>query len=377
MTRIPFNRPFEAGGELAYIQMALSNNHLSGNGTFTRRCQAWLEEHIGAKKALLTHSCTGALEMGALLAQIHPGDEIIMPSYTFVSTANAFVLRGGVPVFVEIRRDTLNMDESVVEDAIGPRTKAIVPVHYAGVSCEMDVLRPLADDHNLLLIEDAAQAIGSRYHGRPVGADGQLAALSFHETKNVICGEGGALLLNDQGFVERAEIIWEKGTNRSQYFRGEVDKYTWVDIGSSFLPSELNAAFLMAQLEHVDRILGRRLAIWNQYHHRFADLETRGLARRPVVPPHCQHNAHMYYLLVDNLDVRTAMLDHLRSREIQAVFHYVPLHSAPAGERYGRPHGSLSVTSDTSQRLLRLPLSTGMTESETDRVADAVFEFFS
>jgi dTDP-4-amino-4,6-dideoxygalactose transaminase len=377
MAKILFNSPFETGKELPYIQEALANHHLSGNGKFTRKCQAWLEERIGCRKSLLTHSCTGALEMAALLADISPGDEVIMPSYTFVSTANAFVLRGGIPVFVDIRRDTLNIDESKVEDAISAQTKAIVPVHYAGVSCEVDSLRAIADKHKLLLIEDAAQAIGSTYHGRPVGSDGHIAALSFHETKNVICGEGGALLINDDRFAERAEIIWEKGTNRSQFFRGQVDKYTWVDVGSSYLPSELNAAFLMAQLEEMDSILRRRLAIWDRYHECFAGLESRGVVRRPFVPQHCNHNAHMYYLIFESLAVRSAVIERLRSVGVQAVFHYIPLHSAPAGKKYGRAHGDLSTTGDISDRLLRLPLYAGMTESDVDCVIANLTSFFS
>lgn len=315
--------------------------------------------------------------MAAILADIKPGDEVIMPSYTFVSTANAFVLRGGVPVFIDIRRDTLNIDEFKVEDAISPRTKAVVPVHYAGVSSEMNFLRPIADKHNLLLIEDAAQAIGSTYHGRPVGSDGHIAALSFHETKNVICGEGGALLINDARFVERAEIIWEKGTNRSQFFRGQVDKYTWVDVGSSYLPSEMNAAYLMAQLEEIDSISEKRFAIWNRYHEYFAGLESRGLVCRPHIPPHCRHNAHMYYLVFESLDVRSAVIEYLRSADIQAVFHYIPLHSAPAGKKYGKVHGNLSITNEISDRLLRLPLYAGMNENEGERVAEALVGFFS
>jgi dTDP-4-amino-4,6-dideoxygalactose transaminase len=377
MARITFNRPFITGKEFAYIEEAISYSHLSGNGKFTRRCQSWLEQNIGSKKALLTHSCTAALEMAALLAEIAPGDEVIMPSYTFVSTANAFALRGGTPVFVDIRRDTLNLDESKVEGAITNRTRVIVPVHYAGVSCEMDALRSIAERYKLLLIEDAAQAIGSTYHGRPVGREGHLAALSFHETKNVICGEGGALLLNEARFVERAEIIWEKGTNRSQFFRGQVDKYTWVDVGSSYLPSELNAAFLMAQLEQVHSISDRRSAIWNHYHERFAELESRGFAQRPLIPRHCHHNAHMYYLLFENLTVRTAVIEYLRTAGIQAVFHYVPLHSAPAGRKYGRQHGELSITNEISDRLLRFPLYAGMTVDDAEFVVTSLLGFFS
>ena len=353
--KIPFNKPYMAGRELEYIAQAHANGHLSGDGPFTRRCHAWLEERIGCKKALLTHSCTGALEMAALLLDLQPGDEVIMPSFTFVSTANAFVLRGAVPVFVDIRADTLNLDESLIEAAITPRTRAICAVHYAGVGCEMDAIMSIAHKHGLFVVEDAAQCILSSYKGRPLGGMGHLAALSFHETKNVICGEGGALLINDQRFVERAEIIREKGTNRSKFFRGQVDKYTWVDIGSSWLPGELNAAFLAAQMERADEITARRLEIWRRYYDWSAPLEASGAVRRPVVPSHCGHNAHMFYLLLPDLERRTAFIARLRDDGILAVFHYIPLHSAPAGRRFGRS-GELPVTDDVGDRLVRLPL---------------------
>jgi dTDP-4-amino-4,6-dideoxygalactose transaminase len=354
--RIPFNRPYMAGRELEYIAEAHANKHLAGNGAFTRRCQEWLQDRLGCRKALLTHSCTAALEMAGLLADLGPGDEVILPSFTFVSTANAFVLRGAVPVFVDVRPDTLNLDERLVEAAITPRTRALVAVHYAGVPAEMDALLEIADRHRLLVIEDAAQAVLSRYRGRPAGSLGHLAAVSFHETKNVISGEGGALLINDPRFLSRAEILWEKGTNRGALLRGEVDKYTWIDVGSSFLPSELIAAFLWAQLEKADEILGERLRVWETYHDTFTLLEAQGFARRPHVPDHCRHNAHLYYLLLDGLPRRTAFIERMKREGIAPVFHYVPLHSSPAGQRYGRVAGRMDVTDRTSDGLVRLPL---------------------
>lgn len=369
--RIPFNRPAIVGQEFDNVRAAVDAGHLSGDGAFTRRCHAWLEARTGARKALLTHSCTAALEMAAILADVGPGDEVIMPSYTFVSTANAFVLRGAVPVFVDITPDTLNLDPSHVESALTARTRAIVPVHYAGVGCEMDEILGLAARHDLLVIEDAAQGVMSRYRGRPLGSIGHLAAVSFHETKNVISGEGGALLVNDERFAARAEIIREKGTNRGSFFRGEVDKYTWVDIGSSFLPSEIIAAFLHAQMEQAEALTRRRLAIWQRYHEAFADLEAEGIVRRPCVPPHCEHNAHMYYLLLRTADERTAVLAALKRRGVGAIFHYVPLHSSPAGRRYARAHGTLAVTDDVSERIVRLPLWPGVEEVQ-DEVVGAV-----
>lgn len=368
--RIPFNKPYMTGQELVYIAEAHAKSHLAGDGEFTKRCNAWLEQRIGSAKALLTHSCTAALEMAAILADIRPGDEVIMPSYTFVSTANAFVLRGGVPVFVDIRPDTLNIDESKIEAAITVRTKAIVPVHYAGVSCEMDVIMDIARRHGLLVIEDAAQGIMSSYKGRQLGGIGHMGALSFHETKNIISGEGGALLINDPAYVERAEIIREKGTNRSQFFRGQVDKYTWADIGSSYLPGEVIAAFLWAQMEQADSITQRRLDIWNQYHAALEPLEIAGKLRRPLVPADCLHNAHMYYVLLDSLETRTRVIEGLKNRDINAVFHYVPLHAAPAGKRFARTCGSLHNTESLSDRLLRLPLWVEL--QEVARVADAL-----
>jgi dTDP-4-amino-4,6-dideoxygalactose transaminase len=367
---IKFNKPYMTGRELWFISQAHANGHLSGDGAFTRRCHAWLEERTGCAKALLTHSCTAALEMAALLLELQPGDEVIMPSFTFVSTANAFVLRGAVPVFVDIRADTLNIDEDLVEAAITPRTKAVCVVHYAGVGCEMDAIMAIARRHGLAVVEDAAQGIFSTYRGRPLGSIGAFGALSFHETKNVISGEGGALLVNDPACVERAEIIREKGTNRSRFFRGQVDKYTWVEVGSSYLPSEILAAFLAAQLEEAEDITRRRLAIWDRYHAWAEPFERRGMLRRPIVPAHCTHNAHMYYLLLPSLERRTAFIDGLKQRGVGAVFHYIPLHSSPAGLRYGRSAGELPVTDSTSDRLVRLPLWAGL-EEHMDEVLDA------
>jgi dTDP-4-amino-4,6-dideoxygalactose transaminase len=357
---IPFNKPYMTGRELWYIAQAHANGHLAGDGLFTKKCHAWLENHTGTKKALLTHSCTAALEMAAILAEIKQGDEVIMPSYTFVSTANAFVLRGAVPVFVDIRPDTLNIDESLIESAITARTKAIVPVHYAGVACEMDTIMDIAQRHNLLVIEDAAQGIMSTYKGKPLGTIGHLGAYSFHETKNIISGEGGALLINDERFVERAEIIREKGTNRSQFFRGQVDKYTWTDIGSSYLPGEVIAAFLSAQMEEAENITQRRLAIWQQYNETLMPLEQAGKLRCPRVPEHCQHNAHMYYILLDSLAKRAEVITYLKAHDINAVFHYVPLHNSTYGQQHGRSHGDLPVTAMISDCLLRLPLWLGV-----------------
>ena len=368
--KIFFNRPHMTGKELYYIAEAKFGNMLAGDGTFTKRCHQWLEAHTGCAKALLTHSCTAALEMTALMLDIQPGDEVIMPSYTFVSTANAFVLRGAVPVFVDIRADTLNLDERLVEAAITPRTKAIVPVHYAGVACEMDSIMAIARKHGLHVVEDAAQGVMSTYKGKALGSIGDLGAFSFHETKNVISGEGGALLVNTPEQVLRAEIIREKGTDRSRFFRGEVDKYTWQEVGSSFLPGELIAAFLWAQLEEAQAITDNRLATWDAYHASLASLERQGLLRRPIVPQGCQHNAHMYYVLLAPGIDRQAVLSALKQHEIYAVFHYVPLHSSPAGERYGRTHGAMEVTDYSAERLLRLPLWWGMPQDTQQRVVE-------
>jgi len=369
---IPFNRPYATGNELAYLAEAQRNHHLSGDGVFTKRCHQWIEQQTGCARALLTHSCTSALDLAALLLDIKSGDEIILPSFTFVSTANAFVLRGAVPVFVDIREDTLNLDERLIEAAVTPRTRAIVPIHYAGVCCEMDSMMAIARRHQLRVVEDAAQGIMSAYKGRAPGAIGDLGSFSFHETKNIMSGEGGSLLVNDPALVLRAEIIREKGTDRGRFFRGEVDKYTWQDIGSSFLPNEITAAFLWAQLEQAQRITAERLAIWQRYHEMLAPLEQRGLLRRPIVPADCRHNGHIYYILVRSHAERQKVLDGLRENRIQGVFHYVPLHSSPAGMRYGRAHGDLSLTTSLSQRLVRLPMWLGLSEAQQQRVSEVL-----
>ena len=369
---IPFNKPYMTGRELGYIERAHANHKLAGDGPFTRICHDWLERETGARRALLTHSCTAALEMAAILSEAGPGDEVIMPSFTFVATANAFVLRGATPVFVDIRPDTLNLDESQVEAAVTSRTRAIVPIHYAGVGCAMDELMDVAARHGLLVIEDAAQGIMARYKDRPLGSIGQMAALSFHETKNVQSGEGGALLLNDDKLVERAEIIREKGTDRSRFFRGQVDKYTWVDIGSSFLPGEIIAAFLAAQLEAAAEVTRRRIAIWERYHAAFAELEAAGLVRRPVIAPDCTHNGHIYYLLLPSLAARTGFMQALHRHGVSTVFHYIPLHSSPGGRRFGRAAGALPVTDDLSERLVRLPLWVGFEDFQEQVIAAVV-----
>ncbi|MGX9556078.1 dTDP-4-amino-4,6-dideoxygalactose transaminase [Pseudomonas sp. CFBP 5750] len=372
--KIQFNRPFMTGKELHYIAEAKSGNMLAGDGPFTKRCHEWLESRSGCDTALLTHSCTAALEMAALLLNIEPGDEVIMPSYTFVSTANAFVLRGGVPVFIDIREDTLNLDESLIESAITARTRAIVPVHYAGVACEMDTIMDIAKRHDLRVVEDAAQGVMATYKGRALGSIGDLGAYSFHETKNVISGEGGALLVNESSLALRAEIIREKGTDRSRFFRGEVDKYTWQEVGSSFLPGELIAAFLWAQFEEAERITHERLEIWQRYHELLEPLEVDGLLRRPIVPEECQHNAHMYYvLLAPGLD-RQHVLGEFKKHDIFSVFHYVPLHSSPGGKRYGRAHGALEVTDRQSERLVRLPLWIGLSAEQQQRIVKVLTE---
>jgi dTDP-4-amino-4,6-dideoxygalactose transaminase len=373
MTRyLPFNRPYLTGREFANMQRAVDNLHLAGDGQFTRQCQAWLEARVGCHQALLTHSCTGALEMAALLLDLQPGDEVVMPSFTFVSTANAFVLRGARPVFVDVRPDTLNIDDRRLEEAITPATRAVVAVHYAGVPCEMAGISDLAKKSSVAVIEDAAQALGSAYRGRPAGGFGVMSAISFHETKNIIAGEGGALLVNDERLAERAEIIREKGTNRSRFFRGQVDKYTWVDLGSSFLPSELTAAFLHAQMEEADEITRRRREVWRWYHARFAELERRGALRRPVIPEGCEHNAHMFYLLANDAATRSRLLTYLNDNGVNAVFHYVPLHSSLAGRRFGRTVGPMTATNEAAERLVRLPLWIGMTEDDVDRVRGLV-----
>lgn len=369
---IPFNWPNMTGKELHYIAEAHFNGRLAGDGPFTKRCHAWLEARTRCAKALLTHSCTAALEMAALLLDIEPGDEVIMPSYTFVSTANAFVLRGAVPIFVDVREDTLNIDERLIESAITPRTRAIVPVHYAGVACEMDTIMAIAARHGLKVVEDAAQGVMATYKGRALGSIGDLGAYSFHETKNVISGEGGSLLVNNPALTPRAEIIREKGTDRSRFFRGEVDKYTWQEVGSSFLPGELMAAFLWAQFEEADKITRERLSSWNRYHALLESFETNGVLRRPVLPKECQHNAHMYYVLLSPSVNRQTVLDEFRRHDISSVFHYVPLHSSPAGLKYGRTHGDLSVTNSVAERLVRLPLWVGLTEVQQEKVVDTL-----
>ncbi|MGH8661529.1 MAG: dTDP-4-amino-4,6-dideoxygalactose transaminase [Burkholderiales bacterium] len=375
--KIPFNKPFTVGGELENIARAVREGHLSGDGPYTRRCHRWLEERLGAKRALLTHSCTAALEMAAILCDLEPGDEVIMPSVTFVSTANAFVLRGAVPVFVDVRDDTLNLDERLAGAAVTPRTKAIVPVHYAGVACEMDALIALARARDLMVVEDAAQGMLAEYKGRKLGAIGHLGCLSFHETKNVISGEGGALLVNDERLAARAEVIREKGTNRAQFFRGEVDKYSWVDIGSSYLPSELVGAFLWAQLERAEAINAKRIGLCSAYRKGLEALERRGALALPRrEPAGVTGNGHMFYVLLKDLATRTRLIEHLKARGIHSVFHYVPLHSSPAGRKFGRAAGPMTVTDDVSGRLLRLPLYYDLTEAEVDGIAAAIKEFF-
>lgn len=375
MKPIPFNHPFIIGRELSLIADAVAQGHLSGDGKYTKLCHRWFEDKLNSRKALLTHSCTGALEMAAILCDLQPGDEVILPSYTFVSTANAFVLRGAIPVFVDIRRDTLNIDEKLIEAAITPKTRVIVPVHYAGVPCEMDTIMSIAKRHHLLVVEDAAQALLSTYKKRALGSIGHFGCLSFHETKNIISGEGGALLINDERFTERAEIIREKGTNRSQFFRGEVDKYTWVDIGSSYLPSELVSAFLYAQLERAGEITAKRCHICTSYRSQLSPLHQAGLLRCANFDD--DSNGHMYYVITDSLSTRTALIAHLKKQAINPVFHYVPLHSSPAGRRYGRVSGEMQATDDLSNRLLRLPLYYEMTDEDVLRVSQAILSFYN
>jgi dTDP-4-amino-4,6-dideoxygalactose transaminase len=369
---IPFNRAFLTGKELGYIREAVNAGHISGDGVFTRKCQAILQDTVGSRQALLTTSCTDALEMTALLLDIEPGDEVIVPSFTFVSTVNAFVLRGAVPVFADIRPDTLNIDETRLEGLITARTRAILVVHYAGVGCEMDAIIALARRHHIAVVEDNAHGLFGRYRGRPLGTFGQLATLSFHETKNVSCGEGGALLINEPAYGERAEIIREKGTNRAQFFRGQVDKYTWVDLGSSFLPSDLLAAFLLAQLESADLIQARRRKIWTTYQRELAAWAGREGVRLPVVPAHCEQPYHMFYLLLPSLAERQSLIAHLKARQIMSAFHYVPLHLSPMGIRFGGQPGMCPVTEDVSDRLLRLPFYTELSEDDQARVIAAI-----
>jgi dTDP-4-amino-4,6-dideoxygalactose transaminase len=365
---IPFNRPVLAGNELEYVREAIGLGHLAGDGVYTEKCQRWIAKLTGARAVLLTHSCTAALEMAAILIGIEPGDEAIMPSYTFASTANAVVLRGGTPVFVDIRPDTLNIDEALIEPAITPRTKAIFPIHYAGVPADMDRINQLAEAHDLFVVEDAAQAIGSKYQGRPAGSLGDLAAFSFHETKNIIAGEGGALAINDPEMIERAEIIRDKGTNRKKFFRGEIDKYTWVDLGSSFLPSELVAAFLFGQIEQIETIQRDRIASWKIYDAALRPFHNRSL-RTPITPPNCEPNAHLYYIFMPSFDLRQELIARMKADGITTPFHYIPLHNAPAGLRFGRTSGQLVHTEELSARLVRLPLYPRMGD-EIQRVVD-------
>ena len=373
--KIPFNKPAVVGTEMQYMADALQRGHISGDGYYTRRCHALLEDQLGVKKALLTTSCTHALEMSALILGIQPGDEVIVPDFTFVSTVNAFVLRGATPIFSDVRPDTLNMDEAQLERLITPRTKAIVPVHYAGVGCAMDAIMEIADRHNIPVVEDNAHGLYGCYKERQLGTFGVMATQSFHETKNFTCGEGGALLINDPRYVERAEIIREKGTNRSRFFRGQVDKYTWVDVGSSFLPSDLLAAYLYAQLEQRDEIQGKRAAIWTQYADQLPAWAASNAVRLPVIPEDCEQTYHMFYLLLPSLDARTRLIDHLKAQEILSVFHYLPLHLSDMGRKYGGEPGDCPVTEDISDRLLRLPLFYNMTSEEQERVIDAITSF--
>lgn len=373
---IRFNVPPYVGKETEYMKEAIDSHKICGDGEFTKRCNAWIEEHTGTAKALLTTSGTQALEMAALLSDIQPGDEVILPSYTFVSTANAFVLRGAKLVFVDIRPDTMNIDEKLIEDAITDKTRAIVPVHYAGVGCEMDTIMDIAKRHNLVVVEDAAQGVNAFYKGRALGSIGDYGCFSFHETKNYSMGEGGAILINRPEQIEDAEIIREKGTDRSRFFRGQVDKYTWVNIGSSFLPSDINAAYLMAQLEMADEINENRLQSWVRYNEGLQDLAQEGVIELPYIPEECAHNAHMFYIKTKDMEERKALISYLKERDIAAVFHYVPLHSAPAGLRFGRFHGEDRYTTKESERLLRLPMYYNLSESDQQKVIDAVHGFY-
>lgn len=373
---IPFNVPPCVGNEEKYIAQAIANHKLCGDGEFTKKCNAKLEQMTGTAKALLTTSCTHATEMAAILSKIQPGDEVIMPSYTFVSTANAFVLRGATAVFVDIRPDTMNIDETKIEEAITEKTKAIVPVHYAGVSCEMDTIMAIAQKYDLKVIEDTAQGIMSTYKGKPLGTIGDYGCFSFHETKNISMGEGGALLIANPADIETAEIVREKGTNRSKFFRGEIDKYSWVEAGSSYLPSELNAAYLWGELESAEEIYKNRMDTWQYYHSQLENMEKNGKIKRPVIPENCVHNAHMYYIKAKDLDERTRLLAYLKENGVSAVFHYIPLHSAAAGIKYGRFFGEDQYTTKESERLLRLPLYYGMKEEDREKVVRCVEAFY-
>ena len=373
---IPFNVPPFLGTETDFLTQAINNHKICGDGPFTKECHAWLEKKTGAAKALLTTSCTDALEMAALLLDIKPGDEVILPSFTFCSTADAFALRGAKLVFVDIRPDTMNIDETKIEDAITEKTKAIVPVHYAGVACEMDTILDIARRHGIKVVEDAAQAVMSEYKGQALGAIGDFGCYSFHETKNYSMGEGGAILIKDPAKIEEAEILREKGTNRSVFLRGQIDKYTWVNYGSSYLPSDMNAAYLWAQLKEADKINNDRLASWQKYYDAFEELEKEGFVQRPIVPAECKHNAHMFYLKAKDLEERTALISFLKQNDILAVFHYIPLHSAPAGKKFGVFHGEDEYTTAESERLLRLPMYYGLTDEDIDKVIDTVIKFY-
>lgn len=373
---IRFNVPPYTGKELDYIKQAVEKKKICGDGEFTHKCNEWIEQKTGTAKALLTTSCTHATEMAAILSDIKPGDEVIMPSYTFVSTADAFVLRGAKAVFVDIRPDTMNIDENLIENAITDKTRAIVPVHYAGVGCEMDKIMEIAQKYNLTVIEDAAQGVMAEYNGKALGTFGEFGCFSFHETKNFSMGEGGAILIRDEKDIERAEIIREKGTNRAKYFRGQIDKYTWIDAGSSYLPSEMNAAYLYAQLEEADKITEDRMKSWNMYFEGFEDLDKAGRVQRPFIPANCKHNAHMFYLKCKDLEERSALIKFLGENEILAVFHYIPLHNAPAGKQFGRFNGEDVYTTKESDRLVRLPLYYGLKEDEVGYIIDKVKEFY-
>lgn len=373
---IYFNIPPCVGKETEYIAEAIRNHKISGDGIFTKKCNAWIEEKTGVKRALLTTSCTHATEMAALLADTQPGDEVIMPSFTFVSTADAFVLRGARVVFVDVRPDTMNIDEKLIEDAITDKTKAIVPVHYAGVSCEMDTIMDIANRHHLMVIEDAAQGVMSYYKGKALGSIGDFGCFSFHETKNYSMGEGGCLLIRDEKYIEMAEIIREKGTNRSKFFRGEIDKYTWVEAGSSYLPSDMNAAYLYAQLEQADVIFDDRMRSWNMYYELLSPLQEDGRLVLPTIPEGCDHNAHMFYIKTRDLEERTALIKHLRANDIASVFHYIPLHSAPAGKRYGRFHGEDRYTTSGSEQLTRLPLYYGLEPDKVQGICEKIIDFY-
>lgn len=366
---IAFNKPFMVDNEFKYIKDAIDSGKICGDGKYTKKCNEFLEYKLGVKKALLTHSCTAALEMAAILADIKDGDEIIMPSYTFVSTANAFVLRGGIPVFVDIDENTLCINEKLIEQAITPKTKAICVVHYAGISCDMDMVMKIAKEHDLMVIEDAAQALGSFYKDKPLGSIGDIACFSFHETKNIISGEGGAIIINNPKLIERAEIIREKGTNRNKFFRGEVDKYTWVDIGSSYLPSEIVAAFLYSQLENMDKINLKRIDIWNRYNEDFIKID---YIKTPYVPSYARHNAHMYYLLFHSVDDRSRFIEFLKQNGVYSVFHYIPLHSSLAGKTFGRFVGDMRITDKVSDTLVRLPMFYELSDSDIDKIVEIV-----